>query len=317
MGCAASVSPPTPPTPITEDQVREMCQDCCRRMEIICVTAALANPNSFTIEPPNEVKDLKESADSLRQAAKDVKAPDAEKKEGMFESVKGAVTGAAGKAAAVGLNGLAQGLEGLTNQLTKPWETVASDVVTKEQDELRNVFFGVINGIQFDFPHTICRGQAPWNKESYEAVAADTISNTLMGLAKDDLQAKLLPVVQAGLENHLVLTGWTAAITKFNTAHAAALNVFREDFLVKAGVKKIEFDVAKHICQEIQKQMHEKMCQAEKETRASPQNKDITEPRKPVSFAMVFSAEPLYQTTYDVWKHEHDQPATQDDKIPE
>lgn len=214
--------------------------------------------------------------------------------------VAGQVTSAA---AAVGMEAMAQGLDGLGADLERPFQTVAQDVVTKKKDELYNIFVAYINGFVFTDPVKICRGDAPWNAENYNKVAGDTISRTLCSLAQKDLCDKIKPVVQVAIQDHAVTSTWNGAMGKFNQVYDAIVSsgVVKAEDLTNAGVKKVDCDLVQYITTEIFKALAEIMAKEEAATRKDPAGKDITEPKKPQSFAKIFSTEPLYETDFTFW----------------
>lgn len=311
MGCGASAAEPKA---MTVEQMNTMCQDGCVRMQVICIKAAFAEPDTLAIAAPPQVQELRKSVTSLQaeadKAGKAAAAEPAEEKKGglsgMMSAVAGAATQVATGIAGGGLGVAAQGLDAACDKLEEPWPKVAQDVVAKDQAKLYNICVTFINGYKFAEPAKIVRGSPPWNE--YSKVPGDTISTTLGTLASAELVKQLYPAVQEALKEHAVTSGWKKAETMYNGTVDLATSVVSKEDLEKAGIKKITCDIETYVTQEIVKALVKRMAKEEVSVRTmgggEKGEKDVTTPKKPISFAKLFSPVGLYESDYKFWENE-------------
>lgn len=307
-----------------------MCQDACVRMQVACIKAAFAKPDELKIAPPPEVEKLKSAAKALQdQAAKlgGSETSEAEKPApssgggGMMGAMMGAATAAAGAAAGVAKAGAAgaataaaAGLDKLVDGLEKPFNTVAQDVVSKKEQELYNICVAYINGYKFLTPTALARGGAIDGsdfKKSYENYNGDAISKSLADNAGAALCDKLFPEVTAAIKGHLVTTGWDKAQKAYTTAYNAICSVMKAEDLAKVGIVPVQCEVNRYVTVQIWASLAKLMAAEElsirKMSEPDKRKKDITVPKKPVSFALVFSDQPIMASHYNFWKEETEQ----------
>jgi hypothetical protein len=315
MGCGGSAARQVPqgPPPISLQEITDMCTDMCTRMEILCAHTALQNKENFKIDAPPEVTELKNASDGLCKAADqvmadaDASAAEQQKSGGMLGKITGAVTQGVGQVQGAGLIAASQALKGISSDLEKPFLEVGQDVIEKRKEDLYNILLAYINSFKFADPLKICRGDAPWSKEQYEAVPGDLISKTLHEQSEEALIKELKDTVTDEVAKHTVTTTWKSAQEKFNKCYdiaAGVLGAEKMKTLNEAGVKKVECQIDTWVTIQIVKALAKRMKECEIATRKDSAGKDIAQPKKAVTFAKVFSATPIAKPDYDFYMNE-------------
>merc|ERR1712224_918054 len=175
------------------------------------------------------------------------------------------------------------------------------------KDDLYSILLAYINSFKFAQPLIICRGEAPWGEQQYNAVKGDTISDTMHKLSEEALIKALKDTVTEEVKNHTVTTTWKSAQGKFNSCYDTAAGVLGAEkmkTLNEAGVKKVECEIDTYVTIQIVKALAKRMKECEIATRKDSAKKDIAKPGKPQTFAKVFSATPIYKADYDFYKTE-------------
>lgn len=308
MGCGASARGGTPP-PATPEQASQMCQDACVRMQVVCIYAAFEKPDQIKINPPDEIQQLKAASAALKEQAGKMgdaneAAANAATSGSMVGGMMAMAKGAASAAGGAGILAMAQGLDALNNAVEAPFQTVAKDVLVAKKVELYNTCVAYINTFKFKDPVKISRGTI--DGSGFAGVKGDAISSDLAELTADALYDKMVGDVTAAIKEHAVTKAWEAAQKAYTAAYEAMAKVIKEEDMAKAGIKPVRCDLNMYITIQIWLALAKLMAAEEATVRkdADSGKKDITMPKKPISFKTVFSDTALTNFHYDTWASE-------------
>eukprot|EP00419_Tripos_fusus_P090351 CAMPEP_0172855676 /NCGR_PEP_ID=MMETSP1075-20121228/62265_1 /TAXON_ID=2916 /ORGANISM="Ceratium fusus, Strain PA161109" /LENGTH=318 /DNA_ID=CAMNT_0013702687 /DNA_START=56 /DNA_END=1012 /DNA_ORIENTATION=+ len=314
MGCGASVNPPRRCTP---EELQELCQNGCKEMEILTVSAAMEKPEEIVVPPPDCVNDQRENAQKLRDAAKAAvdkiesltendmaqnMVGDTEGK-GMIGSVMGFMAKAAdgvaeltgkgaGMVVSTSLNGFAAALDKAVEAIEKPFTEVGRDIVERKKTDLIGIYAAYINQYNHSDPVSLVRGADPYGAAEYQAVPPDSISKALTDVALQPLAEQMLPIVQSEIDEHAVTKAWDVLIETTNKAHD---KISQYAQLEGYGIKKIQLDINTYIVEQSIRALGDQMGKVESEVRQNSAGKS----RQPQTFAAVFSGTELMDTHYN------------------
>ncbi|CAK0847635.1 unnamed protein product [Prorocentrum cordatum] len=313
MGCGASA---VPKNNCTDEQRRELCAENGRRMLQLCVPQALDKSSEVKVTVPQQLAGFKASANTLRDHA--VKLREKKEKEGtsdggaeegqekkagiggFMDKVTGAIEGVAekagelvGKGVGAALDEAAKALDAAVDKLESPMSTVGRDIVEAKKAEIAKVYEEVIPTVLVDaeVPVALVRGEPPYGLKEYQAVPGSALSDKLTSLSRDKLAEQLEPVVKPALDEHSALKAFSAAMKAHEAAVAASAKLSPSG----TALEKVEFDLGKHVIQEVISRLGELIAKEEAEIRKAPGGKW---PEDPQIFATVFSGE---QLTADTW----------------
>jgi len=319
MGCGAS----SIPKPVTAEMCEQMCKDAAKDMEIICVNATFAAPDKIKIAPPPCVQEMRENVKKMRaqadeyekngKAAAAAPAPVADaggmagmlgKMSAVADKVQDAAGAAASTVAGKGLGVLADALDKAVAAVEAPFDTIGKDVCTASKDEMVKVFVDFINKYGFPEAMKVVRGQnaggiemkAPYGDKEYNAVAGDSISKSLIGLAETEILALLSPITTKAVLAHDVTSTWTTAIQAYNATFDALAPLVDME---KAQIGRITASLEDQTTKAIYTKIGEMMMETEKATRLNSAGQKVP---KPLVFAKIFSGTPLTILDYADWK---------------
>lgn len=309
MGCGASSGGPKYVTP---EQCKEICADCCTRMEVLCAHTAFQKPEDFKMVAPPEVLEMKKCSANLYKNAQDTMAESDKAAEeskaggGVLGAIKGTLQQAGGQVVGGGLLASAQLLDGLTKDLEKPFEEIGKELLQDKdtKEKLYKILIAHINAFKFADPDKIARGEKPLDGSTYAGVKGDIISTTLHTLSKKALFDLLKEPVAEAIKNKTVTSTWKKAEDAYGTAYDLIKKVVSEEKLNEGGIKPIKCDINTDITNAFIEALGKKMGETEIATRKAPADKDISKPGKPASFAVVFSNSPLHDKVYQSWQTE-------------
>jgi len=302
MGCGASVRSPTPVTP---EQMQELCQIGAREMEVLCAISAMNNLAEITIKPPACMTMHRENVRKLREAAVVAKkelgnAPavvttqssQERKKSGMMSRVFGSkapndvapVFSNAPTADAVEekLQRAADDISQALDELHKPFNEVARDLTATKGSEMLYVYSEYIGDFRWPDPVVMVRGLPPHGPEEYANCPSDGLSSMLTNTAITDLAKRLLPVVQVEIDRHPIARRWDTVIKTSRMAHDL---ICQHTQLDRFALEKVELNIAVYIVTKMIMSFGELMGNEEGNIRKDPKGRSSL----PETFEAVFS----------------------------
>jgi hypothetical protein len=317
------------PKDCTDEQRRELCAENGRRMLQLCVPLALEKSSEIKVTVPEQLAGLKASAATLRDHANKLR----EKKEetnddgaekssgktgigGFMDKMTNALDSAAekagelvGKGIGAALDEAANALDTAVGKVEDPMSKVGKDIVEEKKAEIAKAYAEVIPVVckDADVPISLVRGSPPYKQAEYDAVPGSALSDQLTKLARDKLAEQLQDVVKPAVEEHAALKAFASAMKAHDAAVAASAK------LTPSGSKPLEkaaeFDLCKHVVQEVISQLGVLMGKEEAAIRKAPEGKlkgkeEVGE--DPRIFAIVFSGQQLTAETWaGTFKHRH------------
>jgi len=306
MGCGASAPQPAL---ITDEHMKEMCHDCCSRMEVIVLYKAFSDSGrNIRVKPPPCVQEMRDNVNEFRKMADELSnAGDSQKPaSSMLGSVMNAATAAAGSVAGGALGLTVDALDQAVTAFEKPFRNISGDIIMKKKDEMIRTYIDFIRGWEFVDPVKMIRGEDPKTnqRESYLKVPKDNISSWLARAAGKKIAKAIHPVAEEEIKNHTITNCWNTLNEAYNAAHTAFSKSVAD--LDSRGIKKISLDLDEYITEQIVIEIQKMMGEEEAHIRGDPAGQDVDRgdfyKGKPISFARIFSSRyVLYDSDYEDW----------------
>jgi len=208
----------------------------------------------------------------------------------LAEAGAAAASDVAGDVLEASLNKLAEMLEESVNAFEAPFTTIGKEITGAKKDALFKVYEDYIETINVTDPTQVVRGvknaKGLWGAEEYDAVRPSGLSEYFNKISKEDLEAKLLPVVDEEVAKHGITKTSQQLIDNYNKVASSAV-------LKQVGLTfdPIEMKIGVHIVQHTVLKLSTFIAENEAHYRKNSADKSD---RMPKTFAKIYSGEPLF-----------------------